>query len=90
MVFEPDLSRILAAVRYKKRTFWSLLREQNIYFLNTLPHASDKFSMSALFTIMVMRVTLLWLRTIGLDILQEWRLKNVATRNKFPCRYIDY
>ena len=47
-------------------------------------------TMSAVFTIMITRLNFLRLRIIDLDVLQKLPLNNVATRNKFPCRYIDH
>jgi hypothetical protein len=82
-----DLSRILPTLQYKNEPPNSSYPH---FVINIMLHTNDNFTMSAVFTIMMTRLNFLRLWIIDLDVLQKRPLNNVATRNKFPCRYIDH
>lgn len=86
-IWTLDLSRILAALQYKNGPPNSSYPH---FVINIMLHTKDNSTVNAIFTIRVTKLTFLWLWITGLDVLQERPLNNVATRNKFPCRYIEH
>ena len=82
-----DLSRILPALQYINEPPNSSYTH---FAINIMLHTNDNFTMGAGFTIMMTRLTFLRLWITDADVLQKRPLNNVATRNKFPCEYIDH